>query len=168
MAITTASSGLEGHGLEPEGRIFWNPTTSLLYTHALARGDATLAEGGPLVVDVEDVCIDECDRDRLTVWVSVGNEGYEDVDTDVELKLIGVMADGSERLLAETTVTDTIPAAMQLESVEFLIEPVPDQLHGVYAKVDRGNDAPDDLVTECVEDNNRDDASGPFDCTPIG
>ena len=51
MAITTASSGIEGHGLEPEGRVFWNPTTSLLYTHALANGEATLAEGGPLVVD---------------------------------------------------------------------------------------------------------------------
>src|ERR671922_581573 len=51
MAITTASSGLEGHGLEPEGRVYWNPTTSLLYTHALRRGEARLAEGGPLVVD---------------------------------------------------------------------------------------------------------------------
>jgi phosphoenolpyruvate carboxykinase (ATP) len=51
MAITTTSSGLEGHGLEPERRVFWNPTTSLLYTHALVRGDARLAEGGALVVD---------------------------------------------------------------------------------------------------------------------
>jgi phosphoenolpyruvate carboxykinase (ATP) len=51
MAITTASSGLEGHGLDPEGRVHWNPTTSLLYTHALVREEATLAEGGPLVVD---------------------------------------------------------------------------------------------------------------------
>jgi phosphoenolpyruvate carboxykinase (ATP) len=51
MAITTATSGLEGHGLDPEGRVYWNPTTSLLYTHALAREEARLAEGGPLVVD---------------------------------------------------------------------------------------------------------------------
>src|ERR687883_477140 len=51
MAITTATGGLEGHGLEPEGRVHWNPTTSLLYTPALARGDPRLAEGGPLVVD---------------------------------------------------------------------------------------------------------------------
>src|SRR3712207_4260845 len=29
----------------------WNPTVSLLYMHALARGDGQLAEGGPLVVD---------------------------------------------------------------------------------------------------------------------
>ena len=51
MAISTTSSGLEDHGLEPGGRVFWNPTTSLLYMHALTNGDATLAEGGPLVVD---------------------------------------------------------------------------------------------------------------------
>jgi phosphoenolpyruvate carboxykinase (ATP) len=51
MAITTTTGGLEGHGLDPEGRVYWNPSTSLLYTHALARGDARLAEGGPLVVD---------------------------------------------------------------------------------------------------------------------
>jgi phosphoenolpyruvate carboxykinase (ATP) len=51
MAITTTSSGLEGHGLDPEGHVYWNPTTSLLYTHALVREEARLAEGGPLVVD---------------------------------------------------------------------------------------------------------------------
>jgi phosphoenolpyruvate carboxykinase (ATP) len=51
MAITTTSSGLEGHGLDPEARVYWNPTTSLLYTHALVREEGRLAEGGPLVVD---------------------------------------------------------------------------------------------------------------------
>jgi phosphoenolpyruvate carboxykinase (ATP) len=51
MAITTTSSGLDGHGLEPEGRVYWNPTTSLLYTHTLIREEGRLAEGGPLVVD---------------------------------------------------------------------------------------------------------------------
>src|SRR5919197_2812763 len=51
MAITTTSSGLEVHGLEPDGRVYWNPTTSLLYTHTLLREEGHLAEGGPLVVD---------------------------------------------------------------------------------------------------------------------
>jgi len=39
------------HGLNPDGRIYRQPTTALLYTHALARGEGRLAEGGPLVVD---------------------------------------------------------------------------------------------------------------------
>ena len=42
---------LTAHGIDPTGRIYLNPTTSLLYTHALARGEGRLAEGGPLVVD---------------------------------------------------------------------------------------------------------------------
>ena len=43
--------GLEQHGIHAGGRIHWNPTRSMLYTHALERGDAQLAENGPLVVD---------------------------------------------------------------------------------------------------------------------
>jgi phosphoenolpyruvate carboxykinase (ATP) len=39
------------HGLNPEGRVYLQPTTALLYAHALARGEGRLAEGGPLCVD---------------------------------------------------------------------------------------------------------------------
>src|SRR5690242_4756658 len=42
---------LSAHGIDPGGRVYRNPSTSLLYTHALARGEGRLAEGGPLVVD---------------------------------------------------------------------------------------------------------------------
>jgi phosphoenolpyruvate carboxykinase (ATP) len=42
---------LTEHGIEAAGRVYRNPTTSLLYTHALQRGDGRLAEGGPLAVD---------------------------------------------------------------------------------------------------------------------
>jgi len=54
MATTTERSSavdLSQHGLRPSGRISRNPTTSMLYTHALARSEGVLAEGGPLVVD---------------------------------------------------------------------------------------------------------------------
>ena len=39
------------HGIGGDGERRWNPTVSLLYSHALARGDGRLAEGGPLAVD---------------------------------------------------------------------------------------------------------------------
>jgi len=39
------------HGLRAGGRVLHNPTTSQLYTAALDRGEAVLAEDGPLVVD---------------------------------------------------------------------------------------------------------------------
>src|SRR5262249_20345286 len=56
MATTTAKEwggpvGLADHGLSPAGDVHWNPTTALLYTHALKRDEGRLAEGGPLVVD---------------------------------------------------------------------------------------------------------------------
>ena len=42
---------LSEHGIESTAPIYRNPTTALLYTHALARRDGKLAEGGPLAVD---------------------------------------------------------------------------------------------------------------------
>ena len=50
MAITE-TTGLEAHGIHPSRRVLWDPTVSLLYTHALVRGEVTLAEGGPMVAD---------------------------------------------------------------------------------------------------------------------
>jgi phosphoenolpyruvate carboxykinase (ATP) len=43
--------GLADHGIAPGARVHWQPTTALLYTHALRSGEGCLAEGGPLVVD---------------------------------------------------------------------------------------------------------------------
>src|SRR5215211_993902 len=54
MAATAERSErveLSEHGLQPTGRIYRNPTAAMLYTHALTRKEAVLAEGGPLVVD---------------------------------------------------------------------------------------------------------------------
>ncbi|HVP75227.1 MAG TPA: phosphoenolpyruvate carboxykinase (ATP) [Gaiellaceae bacterium] len=42
---------LTGHGIAGSGRIVWDPSVSLLYEHAIARGEARVGEGGPLVVD---------------------------------------------------------------------------------------------------------------------
>ena len=42
---------LSGQGIDPTGRVYRNPSTALLYSHALSRGDAKLAGGGSLVVD---------------------------------------------------------------------------------------------------------------------
>ncbi|HSS74393.1 MAG TPA: phosphoenolpyruvate carboxykinase (ATP) [Gaiellaceae bacterium] len=50
IAITTETP-LARHGLNPDGPVYWQPTTALLYAHALAREEGKLAEGGPLVVD---------------------------------------------------------------------------------------------------------------------
>jgi phosphoenolpyruvate carboxykinase (ATP) len=51
IATVPGREGLREHGIEVRGRVFWHPTTSLLYSHALDRGDGQLVEGGPLAVD---------------------------------------------------------------------------------------------------------------------
>ncbi len=52
MTITNRPEGdLAAHGLRVRGRVLRNPTTSQLYTAALERGEAVLAEDGPLAVD---------------------------------------------------------------------------------------------------------------------
>src|SRR5579862_8120253 len=42
---------LSAHGINPRGRVVWNASTPVLYEHAIAREEARIAEGGPLVVD---------------------------------------------------------------------------------------------------------------------
>lgn len=42
---------LTQHGINPTGHVLWNPSTPLLYEHAIARGEAAIAEGGPMAVD---------------------------------------------------------------------------------------------------------------------
>ena len=42
---------LSVHGIASTGRVIRNATTSLLYEHAIARGEARIAEGGALAVD---------------------------------------------------------------------------------------------------------------------
>ena len=51
MAITASAVDLAAQGISPRGTVFHNPTTSVLYEHALARGEARIGEGGPFVVD---------------------------------------------------------------------------------------------------------------------
>ena len=52
MTITDRpEDSLAAHGLRAGGRVLRNPSTSQLYMAALDRGEAVLAEDGPLVVD---------------------------------------------------------------------------------------------------------------------
>jgi phosphoenolpyruvate carboxykinase (ATP) len=51
IATARGPSALAEHGIRPRGRVHLSPTTSELYTAALVRGEARLAEGGSLVVD---------------------------------------------------------------------------------------------------------------------
>jgi phosphoenolpyruvate carboxykinase (ATP) len=47
----TTGVDLSDHGVAARAEVLRNPTTSLLYMHALKRGDGVLAEGGAIVFD---------------------------------------------------------------------------------------------------------------------
>jgi phosphoenolpyruvate carboxykinase (ATP) len=97
MATTTQIElrgpvGLDEHGLQPAGHVYWNATTSMLYSHALLRGEATLAECGPLVVDTgihtgrspsDKFVVREPDCEDRIWWShvnqSIGEGGFEAV-----------------------------------------------------------------------------------------
>ncbi|HEY2371331.1 MAG TPA: phosphoenolpyruvate carboxykinase (ATP) [Gaiellaceae bacterium] len=44
-------SNLSAHGITATGRVIWNPSVPVLYEQAITRGEARLADGGPMVVD---------------------------------------------------------------------------------------------------------------------
>jgi phosphoenolpyruvate carboxykinase (ATP) len=48
---TRGTVGLEEHGIAATKSVLWDPTTPILYEHALQRREGRLAHGGPLVVD---------------------------------------------------------------------------------------------------------------------
>jgi phosphoenolpyruvate carboxykinase (ATP) len=45
------SVDLTAHGIKSTGHVLWNAATPVLYEHAVARGEALIAEGGPMAVD---------------------------------------------------------------------------------------------------------------------
>ncbi len=90
MATTIGAEGrvdLSAHGIDAGGRVYRQPSTSLLYTHTLLRDEGRLAEGGPLVVDTgrqtgrspndKFVVRDEACEERIW-WGKVNQEIDED------------------------------------------------------------------------------------------
>ena len=89
--------GLDAHGLAPSGVVHWNPTTSLLYSHALLRGEAWLAEGGPLVVDtgehtgrspLDKFVVQEPGSEERIAWGSVNQPIEEDRFEGLRAKIV--------------------------------------------------------------------------------
>jgi phosphoenolpyruvate carboxykinase (ATP) len=101
MATTTEIElrgpiGLDAHGLAPEGRVYWNPTTSQLYSHALLREEARLAEGGALVVDTgehtgrspsDKFVVEEPGSEDRIWWGKVNNPISEDAFEGLRAKV---------------------------------------------------------------------------------
>ena len=83
MATTTGQLDLRAHGIAASGAIFRNPTTSVLYEHAVVRGEARIAEHGPFVVDTgfhtgrspkDKFAVREPESEDRIWWGPVNNE----------------------------------------------------------------------------------------------
>jgi phosphoenolpyruvate carboxykinase (ATP) len=106
MAIASerpTDADLGEHGLRPRGHVFFNPTTSQLYMHALERGDARLAEGGPLVVDTgahtgrspkDKYVVREPGSDSRIWWSDVNVELPEDRFEALRAKVVARLEKG--------------------------------------------------------------------------
>ena len=84
IAIVPDRDELAQHGISVRGDVYWHPTTAQLYEHALARGEARLAEGGPLVVDT-GVHTGRSPKDKFIVR-EAGSEGriwWGDVNSEL-------------------------------------------------------------------------------------
>jgi phosphoenolpyruvate carboxykinase (ATP) len=121
MATTTERSSavdLSQQGLRPSGRIYRNPTTAMLYTHALARHEGVLAEGGPLVVDT-GIHTGRSPQDKFIVrepgsedriwWGEVNHELSEDAFEGLREKVIAHL-DRSEELYVVDSFAGADPA----------------------------------------------------------
>jgi len=93
---------LADHGIEPSGPVYRNPTTSLLYTHALARGEGRLAEGGPMVFDTgkhtgrspkDKFLVREPSSEDRIWWGEVNQELSEDHFEGLRDKVAGHLSD---------------------------------------------------------------------------
>jgi phosphoenolpyruvate carboxykinase (ATP) len=92
---------LSEHGIDASGAVYRNPTTSLLYTHALRSGDGRLAEGGPLVVDTgkhtgrspkDKFLVDEPSSTLRIWWGDVNQRLAEDRFEDLRDKVAAHLA----------------------------------------------------------------------------
>src|ERR687895_821098 len=148
IATVPGREGLAEHGIaKVRGRIYWQPTTSLLYSHALARGEARLAEGGPLVVDT-GVHTGRSPKDKFIVrepgsedriwWSEINAEMSEDgferlrdkvtsglADSDVYVVDAFAGADPAHRI-AVRVVTESPWHALFAKTL--FIDPTPDEL----------------------------------------
>ncbi|MFZ5477895.1 MAG: FG-GAP-like repeat-containing protein [Myxococcota bacterium] len=120
-------------------------------------GDLTAGEEGysgpDLYPQIREVCVDECGEGRVTVWVSLGNQGFNDVEEPVIVDVWGDTGTGLE-LLHSFEWTAALPTGVLSASQDIEISGVPTPLLDVVVSVDGGDEPDLGSIDECHEDNN--------------
>ena len=110
-----------------------------------------------MIIDILDICRDECEQGRLTVWVRIGNRGTLGLGVAVNVQLLGRKDSGGIEVLAESRANPPIISGRFQDSIEFLIER--DDIESfvdIIAVVDDGTQNNLGAVIECNENNNQD------------
>lgn len=141
-----------------DGSIPREQDTNWLTYNNFRSGDLTPGVGysGPdLVAKIEDVCVDECSLGNLTIWLTVGNQGYSDVTDPFNIEVIGETNAG-EVILNTVSWTVGLVQGHQSESLAIELTGVPTPLYDIKVAVDGGNSESLSEINECYETNNED------------
>jgi hypothetical protein len=143
--------------VDDDGTIPTSPDVNWDSYNNFRSGDLTPGEGGysgpDLYAVIHDVCADECDAGRMTVWFSLGNQGFNSVEEPVQVEIWGDTSSGLIQLYSMTWTASLVAGAQTgSESVE--LTGVPPVVYDLIIKVDGGEDPSVGVIDECYEDNN--------------
>ncbi len=141
-----------------DGTIPVHQETNWLTYNNFRSGDLTPGVGysGPdLFAHIEDVCVTECDSGNVDLWVTIGNQGYNDVTDPFNIDIIG-QTDAGEVILDTISYTAGVPMGTQTASILIELTGVPKPLYDLRADVDGGNSTSLSQISECYENNNED------------
>ena len=143
--------------VEPDGGIPAVADLNWLRYNNFRSGDLTAGQDGEypdLLVQIPDICLDDCDEGRIQVEVQVGNRGYLELPGPVRVELWGEITDGSPVMLDRRDVAGPFPAGTLLSSYTVDVDVTSFGLSRLWAEVDGGNAASDGAFEECDEANN--------------
>jgi hypothetical protein len=143
--------------VDDEGTIPRSPDVNWDSYNNFRSGDLTPGEGGysgpDLFAFLHDICVDECGAGNVTVWFSLGNQGYNDVDEPVVVDFWGDTGAGLV-FLSSMSWTAPLPAGVRSASESVELTGVPSPLYDIVVTVDGGDDTSLGTIDECYEDNN--------------
>ncbi|MDP2309640.1 MAG: FG-GAP-like repeat-containing protein [Pseudomonadota bacterium] len=143
--------------VEDDGSIPVTPDVNWDSYNNFRSGDVTPGEGGysgpDLFPFIHTVCAEECGAGNVTVWYSIGNQGFDDVVDSVELEFWGD-TDAGRVLLGTSTRSANLPAGVRTRSEFIELTGVPSPLYDIIVTVDGGDETGSGVVDECYEDNN--------------
>ncbi len=144
--------------VEDDGGIPMYQDPNWLSYNNFRSGDLTpgISRAWPdLYVELQDVCALACDWGNVTVWFSVGNQGFADVVEDVMVDIWGETEAGMVYLGNYPWTVDLV-AGVQSSSQMVELTGVPTPLLDIVVTIDGGDATSFGTVDECYEGNNVD------------